>query len=57
MKKNKVINCSKCTITLCEECEKLNDYTAFDSWLQSVSKVKIKEAPIVYENGSINSKY
>lgn len=47
--------CSKCTITLCEDCNYLQEEEKFDSWLQSVSRVKIKEAPIVSEDGSSNS--
>lgn len=43
--------CSKCTITLCEDCNKQQEETEFESWLQSVSRVKIKAAPIVSEDG------
>tara|TARA_R100001369_G_scaffold13806_2_gene28148 strand:- start:1102 stop:1302 length:201 start_codon:yes stop_codon:yes gene_type:complete len=51
MKKNKVINCNQCGITLCQKCMSLTQYGEFDCWLESVSLVRIKKAPIIGEDG------
>ena len=44
-------SCKDCTITLCLKCKALSQYIEFDSWLESVSLVKIKKAPVVCEDG------